>query len=103
MDGVRYLRSIVRQYGMKKYGTSSLSEWTPQQIEQGRKWVASWERAGVELEKIRREELRNLDGARAIELLSGPADYFSEPRAPKPTSGLIEQQYWFMKARQQRD
>ena len=55
--------------------------------------------AGVALEKIRREELRNLDAYKAISLLCGPADYTIAPRAPKPTSGLVEQQFWFMKAR----
>jgi hypothetical protein len=54
--------------------------------------------AGTELERIRREELRNLDTYRAIELLCGNADYTTPPRAPRPTSGLVEQQRWFMKA-----
>ena len=34
-------------------------------------------------------------------LLCGPADYRVAPRAPKRTSGLVEQQYWFMKAARQ--
>jgi hypothetical protein len=51
------------------------------------------------MEQIRREELRQLDPSRAIALLCGPADYRVAPRAPKPTSGLVEQQYWFIKAR----
>jgi hypothetical protein len=51
------------------------------------------------MERLRREELRNLDALHAIALLCGPADYTTEPRAPKPTSGLIEQQRWFQKLR----
>ena len=85
---------------MKKgLNPSSLSHWTPEQIAQGRQWVNAWKIAGERMEALRREHLRNLDGYRAIELLCGPADYHSPPRAPKPTSGITEQQYWFMKAR----
>jgi hypothetical protein len=82
---------------------SKLSEWTSQQIALGRRWVETWNAAGPELERIRREELRHLDPARAIALLCGPADYRVAPRAPKPTSGLVEQQQWFMKAARRRD
>jgi len=78
-------------------GTSSLANWTPEEIENTKKWVETWRRAGPELEKIRREEVRNLDAFKTISLLCGRADYTIEPRAPKPTSGLIEQQFWFMK------
>ncbi|MBI4471707.1 MAG: hypothetical protein HY646_03500 [Acidobacteria bacterium] len=77
---------------------SRLSNWTPEQIALGRRWVQTWKQAGPELERIRREELRRIDPIRAIALLCGPADYRVAPRVPKPTSGLIEQQYWFMKA-----
>jgi hypothetical protein len=78
--------------------SSALAAWTPEQIAQGRRWVQAWKEAGPELERIRREELRQLDGQAAIAALCGPADYTVPPRAPKPTSGLIEQQRWFMKA-----
>ena len=77
---------------------SSLTEWTPEQIALGRRWVRAWAEAGPELEQIRRKELRALDARRAIALLCGPADYWVAPRAPKPTSGLVIQQEWFMKA-----
>ena len=63
------------------------------------RWMAAWRSAGPALERVRREELRHLDGARALALLTGPADYRSEPRQARPTSGLVEQQRWFMKAR----
>jgi hypothetical protein len=77
---------------------SSLSSWTPEQLALGRRWVQAWREAGEAMERLRREELRNLDGQRAIALLCGPADYTVPPRAPRPTSGLVEQQYWFRKA-----
>ena len=78
---------------------SYLANWTPEQIELGKRWVETWRLAGEDLERIHRKELRELDTYRTIELLCGPADYTHPPRAPKPTSGLVEQQHWFMKAR----
>lgn len=79
---------------------SSLEDWTPEQIALGRRWVHAWQAAGPELERLWREELRrlDLDPQRAIALLCGPADYTVAPRTPRPTSGLVEQQYWFKKA-----
>ena len=77
---------------------SSLANWTPAQIAQGKLWVQAWKEAGPFLEQLRRDELRRLDPIASIVLLCGPADYRIPPRAPKPTSGLIEQQRWFMKA-----
>jgi hypothetical protein len=82
---------------------STPNPWTPAQIEAGRRWVRTWMEAGPRLERIRREELRRLDGQLAIALLCGPADYTVPPRAPRPTSGLVEQQRWFMKAAGRRD
>ena len=79
-------------------GPSELASWTPEQVAEGRRWVAAWRLAGPDLEKIRRKELRELDVLRAIEALCVPADYHVPPRAPGPTSGLVEQQRWFMKA-----
>lgn len=78
--------------------TTSLKDWSPDQIELGRRWVQAWQTAGPELERLRREELRRLDGLRAISLLCGPADYQVPPRVPRLTSGLVEQQQWFKKA-----
>ena len=78
--------------------TSSLADWTPEQIAQGKRWVRAWEEAGPVMERLRRDELRRLDAYRSITLLCGPADYRVPPRAPKPTSGLVEQQRWFRKA-----
>jgi len=80
--------------------SSSLTGWTPEQIAQGKLWVKAWKEAGEAMERLRRRELRQLDVERTIALLCGPADYRVPPRAPKPTSGLIEQQRWFMKAAQ---
>lgn len=78
--------------------SSALANWTPEQIALGKRWVETWKLAGADLERIRRNELRALDTYRAIQMLCGPADYTQPPHAPKPTSGLVEQQRWFMKA-----
>lgn len=62
-----------------------------------RRWVETWKRAGPELEAIRHAEIRAADTQRAVQHL------FSEDgelvrRAPiRLTSGLVEQQRWFMK------
>lgn len=77
---------------------SSLADWTPEQLAQGKLWVRAWQQSGAMMEQLRREELRRLDPQKAIALLCGPADYRTAPRAPKPTSGLVEQQRWFKKA-----
>ena len=76
---------------------SALASWTPEQIRVGQRWVEVWKLAGPELERIRRKEIRELDTYRTIAMLCGPADYTIPPRAPKPSSGLVEQQRWFMK------
>jgi hypothetical protein len=78
---------------------SALAAWTPEQIALGRRWVQAWKNAAPELERVRRQELRQLDSYAAISLLCGPADYRVPPRAPKPTSGLIEQQRVFARMR----
>lgn len=79
--------------------TPALASWSPEQIALGRRWVLAWKTAGPELERIRRQELRTLDTYATIALLCGPANYREAPRAPKPTSGLIEQQRVFRKRR----
>lgn len=82
---------------MKSRG-SSLAAWTPEQVALGQRWVRTWQAAAPALEQVRRQELRRLDPEHAIALLCGPADYRVPPRASKPTSGLVEQQRWFVKA-----
>jgi hypothetical protein len=77
---------------------SALANWTPEQIAQGQRWAQAWKETGEEMEQFRRRELRRLDPYQAIALLCGPHDYRTAPRAPKPSSGLVEQQFWFKKA-----
>jgi hypothetical protein len=78
---------------------SKQTSWTSEERDAARRWVEAWRSAGPALEAVRVRELRALDGHRAIALLTGPADYRAEPRKARPSSGLVEQQRWFMKAR----
>jgi hypothetical protein len=63
------------------------------------RWVATWQTAGPELERIRREEIRAADAFLSIQGLCMPMDFSQEPFKPAQTSGLIEQQRWFALAR----
>ncbi len=77
---------------------SSLADWTPEQLALGRRGVETWKVAAADLERIRRKEIRELDPYKTIALLYHSADYTKPPYAPKPWSGLVEQQAWFRKA-----
>jgi hypothetical protein len=68
-------------------------------IDHAAEWMRAWRSADEALQRVRREELRALDGHRALALLTGPADYRCAPRKARESSGLVEQQRWFMKAR----
>jgi hypothetical protein len=78
---------------------SALESWSPEQIALGRRWAATWRDATPHLEAIRRRELRAIDAFAAIALLCGSADYRHGTRAPRPTSGLVEQQRLFGRLR----
>ena len=96
--GGRTVRRATRRVYNRRVEDPTFAGWTPQQIADARRWVRTWRAAGPRLEQVRRTELRRLDQRRAIALLCGEADYTVPPRAPRPTSGLVEQQRWFMKA-----
>jgi hypothetical protein len=74
--------------------SSPLADWTPEQIALGKKWVEIWKLAAVDLERIKRKEIRELDTYKTISLLCHDAP----PYAPEPWSGLVEQQRLFKKA-----
>ena len=77
---------------------SALTDWTPEQVALGKKWVETWQLAAVDLERTRRKEIRELDTYQSLLLLCGSADYTRPPYAPRPSSGLVEQQRLFKKA-----
>jgi hypothetical protein len=70
----------------------------PNDPELMRKWVETWQRAAPELERIYRAELQAIDTQEAIRQIFGSYVYSAAP-APA-TSGLVEQQAWFMRMRE---
>ena len=59
-----------------------------------KQYIEQWKRAGPELERIRRQELRGLKYEfPIIDALLEIGDRFGQSR---PTSGLVEMQKWFM-------
>lgn len=66
--------------------------------EQQREWVRRWEQAGPALERIRRDALRGLPYTwQDVDALLELGDHYEGP--PRTTSGLIEMQRLFMRAR----
>ena len=47
-------------------------------VDHAHEWMQAWRSAGEALARVRREELRPLDGTKALPLLTGPADYQQE-------------------------
>ncbi len=66
--------------------------WSPEDIALGRRWVETWKRTAKALERVRIRELRELDPYNTIALLCGP-----QVEPPRVSSGLVEQQRWFMR------
>ena len=63
--------------------------------EQQRQLVQTWQRAGEELERMRREKLRNLPYRwEDVNALLELGDLYKRPS--RETSGLVEMQRWFM-------
>jgi len=68
--------------------------------DEAREFVERWKKAGPVLEKIRREELRNLTHKDCQQQIHALLEIGSQSRQPRCTSGLLEQQRIFRKARQ---
>lgn len=58
-------------------------------------WVKTWQSAGAELEKIRREKIRNEPTAQAILAFADASRSALANNRLRATSGLIEMQKWF--------
>ena len=71
---------------------------TIQDRELMRRWVETWQRAGPELEEIRRREIEVMDTRNAIRQLFDSTTLLRD-LPPRTTSGLVEQQAWFAKLR----
>jgi hypothetical protein len=46
--------------------SSALADWTPEQLALGKRWVETWKLAAVDLERIKRKEIRELDTYKTI-------------------------------------
>lgn len=56
-----------------------------------------WQRAAPLLQEVRDRDIRASDTARAMKIFTGSATWAATRRPSPPTSGLVEQQRWFMK------
>ena len=72
---------------------------TDEEREKMRIWVNNWKETGEILEKLRREEIRNLNITEEIMSLSDASEAALKMYPPKLTSGLIEMQRLFMRQR----
>ena len=61
--------------------------------------IRAWKRAGPELERMRREDIRRADTARSIPAFDGLFEAAVRDFPPKPGSGLVRQQRCFRRAR----
>jgi hypothetical protein len=64
-----------------------------------KQWVETWKRAGPELERIRREELRAFQYEKNMALIDSLLQVGCDHRVPRATSGLVEQQRRFRRLR----
>jgi len=64
-----------------------------------KQWVEAWKRAGPMLEQFRYEELRAFRHEDNVDLIDALLEIGYRHRQNRPTSGLVEQQRWFMKMR----
>lgn len=60
-----------------------------------KQWAQTWKRAGPELERIRREELRRFRHEENIDIIGGLLEMGYAHRVPRTSSGLVEQQRRF--------
>lgn len=64
-----------------------------------REYVARWQSAAPLLQQVRDADIRGADTAAAMKAFAGSAALAAHRRPAAPTSGLVEQQRWFMKLR----
>ena len=83
---------------MKK-PSDSLATLSPEELALTKRWVQTWQKAGPELDRMRREQLRQTDTVEAMQKLAGAFESASFLHQSRATSGLVEQQAWFKKLR----
>ncbi len=62
-----------------------------------RLWIETWKKAGNALEEIKRHESESFEYVKHQEVMDNTLQSACEHRKPRLTSGLVEQQRWFMK------
>ena len=79
----------------------TLDRWKMQDQDQRqtRAWVENWIRVGPELEAIRRRELRAMTYQQRIQAIHSVLQLGTLLAKPRTSSGLVEQQRLFQKAR----
>ena len=76
-----------------------VAEMIAEEKARAKQWIEAWRRAGPELERMRREDIRGADTAQSIPAFDGAFEGAVRDFPPKPTSGLVEQQRWFHHAK----
>ena len=64
-----------------------------------KRWVRTWAQAAPELQRVRDADIRAADTAGMIECTVGLFRDAVRNLPPQATSGLVEQQFWFMRLR----
>ncbi len=59
-------------------------------------WVDTWQRAATALNEVRQKELRSYDYAKNRHIIDGLLQWAFEHPQPRPLTGLVEQQRYFM-------
>lgn len=72
---------------------------TDRDKKQAREWIRNWEELGPILERVRLDSLKNVDTAESIAALDIAYKSARLHLPSRKTSGLIEQQRLFMRAR----
>jgi hypothetical protein len=68
---------------------------TEQERELAMKAGMAWDKAGPELERIRRNEIRATNTMESVRILAGGFQSAAFMHPPRKSSGLVEQQKWF--------
>lgn len=77
----------------------TIAEMTAEEKSRAQRCVDAWRRAGPELERMRRADIRRADTVRSIPAFDGLFEGAIRDFPAKPTSGLVEQQRWFRQAK----
>lgn len=71
-----------------------------QEREQIKAWVANWKQTGVELDRLKREELRAMDEVASAEIFNRLGmGWVDDWQNPEPQPGLVQQQMYFLRGR----